>query len=59
MITLVSPFEWGHDVKHCMINLTFMARELMKVEIPEFSLGNHYTMEASKAVTFKLEYHVT
>ena len=49
----------GHDVKHCMVNSTFMARELMEVNIPESSLGNHYTMEAFKTLSLKFQYHMS
>ena len=42
MITHVPPA--GRDVKHCMVNSTFMPRELVEVDMLEFSLCNHYTM---------------
>ena len=48
----------GYDVKHCMVNSTFMARELMKLDILESSLGNLYTMEAFKTLSFKFEYYI-
>ena len=35
-----------------------MARELMEVDILESWLGNHYTMEAFKTLSFKFKYHV-
>ena len=48
----------GHDVKHCMVNSTFMARELMEgTYVIKFSLGNRYTVEAFKTSSLKSEYH--
>ena len=46
-----------HDVKHCMVNSTFMTRELIEANILESSLGNRYTMEAFKSLSLKFEYH--
>ena len=46
----------GHDAKHCMVNSTFMARELMEVNILEPSLGNSYTMEAFKTLSLKFNH---
>ena len=48
----------GYDVKHCMVNSTFIARELMDVDIRESSLGNHYTTKAFKTLSLKFKYHV-
>ena len=48
----------GHDVKHCVVNSNFMARELMEVDIMETSLGNHI-MEAFKTLSLKVEYHIS
>ena len=47
----------GHDVKYCMVNSTFMARELMEANMLESLLGNRYTMEAFKTLSLKFEYH--
>ena len=58
MITLAPPFWMDYDVKHCMVNSTFMARELIEVDILESSLGDHYTMEAFKTLRLKFEYHI-
>ena len=47
----------GHDAKHCMVNSTFMATELIEVNILESSLGNRYTMEVFKTLSLQFEYH--
>ena len=48
----------GYGVKYCIVNSTIMVRELMEVDIMESSLGNNYTMEAFKSLSFIFEYHV-
>lgn len=56
MVTFVILFEWGHVVKHFMGNSTFMARELMEVDILEFPCVI-ITLEVLMTLNLEFRYH--